>query len=83
MTLRRFQVRWNNIPDQDVPIQPLEVFYMGLYAQDDWRVRNNLKFNLGLRIDIPFFGDTGFGNPVADGLVTRPFTPTSAWPYAI
>ena len=38
-TLRRFQVRWNNIPGQEIPLQPLEVFYMGVYAQDDWRVR--------------------------------------------
>ena len=71
VTLRRFQVRWNNIPGQDVPIQPLEVFYTGLYAKDDWRVRNNLKLNLGLRIDIPFFGDTGYENAVADGLTFR------------
>ena len=34
----RFQVRWNNIPGQEKPIQPLEVFYTGGYAQDDWRV---------------------------------------------
>ena len=71
VTLRRFQVRWNNIPGQEVPIQPLEVFYTGLYAQDDWRVRSNLKLNLGLRIDIPFFGDTGYENAVADGLTFR------------
>ena len=71
VTLRRFQVRWNNIPGQDEPIQPLEVFYTGVYAQDDWRVRNNLKFNLGLRFDMPFFGDTGFANAVADALTFR------------
>ena len=35
------------------------MFYVGVYAQDDWRVRNNLKFNLGLRFDVPIFGDTG------------------------
>jgi hypothetical protein len=71
ITLRRFQVRWNNIPGQDVPLQPLEVFYTGLYAQDDWRVRNNLKVNLGLRIDVPFFGETGYANADADARVFR------------
>ena len=37
MTLRRFQVRWNNIPGQEKPIQPLAVWYTGLYAQDEWQ----------------------------------------------
>ena len=39
VTLERFQVRYNNIPGQEKPIQPLEVFYTGAYVQDDWRVR--------------------------------------------
>jgi hypothetical protein len=38
VTLRRFQVRWSNIPGQDKPVQPLEVWYTGLYAQDEWQV---------------------------------------------
>ena len=35
VTLNRFQVRYNNIPGQDKPIQPLEVVYTGGYIQDD------------------------------------------------
>ena len=27
VTLRRFQVSWNNIPGQEKPLQPLEVTY--------------------------------------------------------
>ena len=38
------------------PIQALEVFYAGGYAQDDWRIGNNLKLNGGLRIDFPSSG---------------------------
>ncbi|CAG1770509.1 partial Protein oar, partial [uncultured bacterium] len=34
--LRRFQVRWSNIPGQEKPIQPLKVLYTGLYAQDNF-----------------------------------------------
>ena len=67
----RFQVGYNNIPGQEKPIQPLEVWYMGAYAQDDWRVRDNLKINAGFRFDVPFFGDTGFPNPVADAMSFR------------
>ncbi len=66
--LRRFQVRWSNQPGQEKPIQPLEVFYAGLYAQDEWQVNNNLRLTIGLRADVPFFGDTGFKNDEVDGL---------------
>jgi hypothetical protein len=69
--LQRFQVRWSNIPGQEKPIQPLEVFYTGVYAQDQWQVADNLKLTLGARIDVPFFGDTGFENAEVDGMSFR------------
>lgn len=71
ITLRRFQVRWNNIPGQEKPIQPLEVWYTGLYAQDEWQVTRNVKLMYGLRMDVPFFGETGFQNANADALTFR------------
>lgn len=72
-TLRvsRFQVRWSNIPGQDKPVQPLEVLYAGLYAQDEWLVSKNLKLTAGVRVDVPFFGDTGFKNAQVDTLFFR------------
>ena len=39
VNLRRFQVRYNNIPGQEKPIQPLRGLYSGGYAQDEWRPR--------------------------------------------
>ena len=71
VTLRRFQVRWANIPGMEKPIQPLEVFYTGAYAQDDWRVSDNFKVTAGIRFDVPFFGETGFANANADALSFR------------
>ncbi len=71
VTLRRFQVRWMNIPGRDKPVQPLEVTYTGAYAQDEWRPASNLTFHIGLRVDVPFFGETGFANANADGLTFR------------
>ncbi len=71
VTLRRFQVRWNNIPGQDKPLQPLDVWYTGLYAQDEWNVSKQLKITAGLRFDVPFFKDTGFQNADADALTFR------------
>jgi hypothetical protein len=71
VTLRRFQLRWANIPGMDKPVQPLEVWYVGAYAQDDWRVRDNVRITAGLRFDIPYFGETGFANANADALTFR------------
>jgi hypothetical protein len=71
INLRRFQVRWSNIPGLEKPIQPLEVLYAGFYGQDTWRVRENFTLNFGLRVDVPFFGDTGFTNPQANALTFR------------
>ncbi|MBK8943810.1 MAG: TonB-dependent receptor [Ignavibacteriae bacterium] len=67
-TVRRFQVRWSNIPDLDKPVQPLEVTYAGIYGQDDWHLNKDFKLTLGLRVDVPFFGNTGFENSQVDGL---------------
>jgi hypothetical protein len=73
VTVRRFQVRWSNIPGMDKPLQPLKVNYMGGYAQDEWAVNDNLKLTYGLRLDVPFFAETGFQNAIADGLTFRSF----------
>jgi len=71
VTLRRFQVRWMNIPGLDKPVQPLEVWYSGIYAQDEWKPSRNVKLTIGIRADVPRFGDTGFENTAADALTFR------------
>lgn len=71
ITLRRFQVRYMNIPNLEKPVQPLEVWYTGAYAQDVWQASDNIKVTYGLRIDVPKFGDTAFANPAADALTFR------------
>ncbi len=68
VSLRRFQVRWSNIPGLEKPTQPLEVNYYGFYGQDTWKLRDNFSLTYGLRADIPFFAETGFSNPQVDGL---------------
>jgi len=71
VSVRRFQVRYSNIPGQDVPIQPLEVVYGGAYVQDEWRPRANLTVTGGVRFDVPVFGDTAYTNANADQLTFR------------
>jgi len=64
--LNRFQVRWSNIPGQEKPIQPLKVWYNGIFAQDQWQVMDNLNIIAGVRMDVPFFENTGYNNPEVD-----------------
>ncbi len=71
VTLSLFQVRWNNIPGQEKPLQPLDVWYGGLYAQDEWQAARNFKVTYGVRMDVSSFGDTGFQNADADALTFR------------
>jgi pectate lyase len=63
--VRRFDLRWNNIPGQEKPIQPLKVFYAGgasgrLAPKPDAEYRT--------RWDAPFFSQTGYQNVNADAL---------------
>jgi outer membrane receptor for ferrienterochelin and colicin len=71
VTLRRFEVRWSNIPGQEKPIQPLKVWYGGIYMQDQWEVFKNLNVISGIRFDVPIFEKTGYHNPEVDTMVFR------------
>ncbi|MEQ1574957.1 MAG: carboxypeptidase regulatory-like domain-containing protein, partial [Vicinamibacterales bacterium] len=71
VTLRRFQVRYMNIPGLSKPLQPLEVWNGGGYAQDEWRIKRNLTITGGVRLDVATFGNTAFPNPAVDALTFR------------
>ncbi len=71
VTLNRFQVRYNNIPGQTEPLQPLDVTYLGAYAQDEWRITKRFKVTVGLRVDVPSFKNTALHNPAVDAMTFR------------
>ena len=77
VNLRRFQVRWNNIPGSEKPVQPLEVNYGGVFIQDEWQARPNLKLTAGLRVDVPIFEQTALRNTAMESFYFR--TPASAY----
>jgi hypothetical protein len=79
VNLRRFQVRWNNIPGSEKPIQPLEVNYVGAFIQDEWQARTNLKFTAGLRVDVPYFEQTALRNKEMESFYFR--NPAGAYVY--
>jgi len=68
VTLRSFQVQYMNIPGMSKPIQPLEVWYSGIYAMDQWQVSKNFLIGAGLRIERSQFADTGYDNTLADAM---------------
>jgi hypothetical protein len=71
VSLRRFQVRYTNIPGMEKPIQPLDVWYTGGYVQDEWRPRSNLSVTAGVRVDVASFGNTAYDNTVVDAMTFR------------
>lgn len=71
VNVRRFQVRYSNIPGQEKPIQPLQVNYAGIYFQDEYQVNSKLNLTGGLRIDVPFFGNTALRNQEVESLNFR------------
>lgn len=72
VTLRRFQVRYSNVPGTTTPpFQQLDVWYTSAYGQDEWRPKPNLTVTAGVRVDIANFGNTAFDNPNVDAMTFR------------
>ena len=71
VTLRRFKVRYSNTPGLEKPVQPLEVWYSGAYAQDEWRPRRDVTVTGGIRMDVSAFKNTAYQNARADALTFR------------
>ena len=71
VTLPIFQVRYANQPGMEKPVQPLEVLFAGVYAQNEYRPSRNLTTTFGLRVEQARFGETGFENPLANNMIFR------------
>ncbi len=48
-----------------------QVYQLGFYAGDQWRVRDDLSLTYGLRLDAPIFPDTPAANPLVGQLYGR------------
>jgi hypothetical protein len=71
VVVRRYNLRYMNIPGLEKPLQELRVTYGGGWIQDEWRPARNVTVTGGLRFDISQFGNTGYANPNADALTFR------------
>jgi hypothetical protein len=72
ISLRRFQVRYSNIPGSpQPPFQQLDVWYTSVYAQDQFRPASTVTLTAGIRMDVAKFGNTAFDNSVVDAMTFR------------
>jgi hypothetical protein len=70
-TLKRFDLTYSALPGGALPVQPLRVTYAGAYAQDTWAPKDNFRLTGGIRVDVPYFDNTGFYNAAVDGMTFR------------
>lgn len=69
VSIRRYQLGYMNVPGLEKPLQPLDVYFYGVYGQDEWRVSNDFKLTVGLRLDMPVFNDeNAFTNTEANAM---------------
>lgn len=66
-TPSRYERNYSRIAGEDRPLAEFANWLVGFYAQDEWKVNNQLTVNLGLRLDIPFYPDS----PTAAGSGVR------------
>ncbi|HEX8327777.1 MAG TPA: TonB-dependent receptor [Hymenobacter sp.] len=51
---QRYDLRYSTLPGGAFPFADITAVQLGLYAQDEWSPRNNLRVILGLRADLPY-----------------------------
>lgn len=64
----RYQLSYAVTPDGKFPFANFTAMQIGLYAQDEIAVRNNLNLTLGLRVDMPYINADIPPNPISDAM---------------
>lgn len=65
--LRRYQLTYSALPGSALPTATTRVAQPGAYIQDEIAMMDNkLKVTLGVRVDVPIYGQTALKNPVVD-----------------
>ena len=60
------QFDYTEVPAGQPAAQKFEVNQLGLYAGDQWAMRDDLTLSYGLRVDVPYFPDTPSRNPFTE-----------------
>jgi hypothetical protein len=68
---QRYQLSYSALPDGSFPFAVTNAAQLGLYVQDEWSPRSNLKFTIGLRGDLPIIYSDIARNEAAANLTFR------------
>ncbi|GAB3197993.1 hypothetical protein ABID22_000682 [Pontibacter aydingkolensis] len=68
---KEYQLQYSALPNGEFPFAEIKAMQLGLYAQDEWTVTNNLKLTAGVRADMPIFNTDLLRNPQVEGLTFR------------
>jgi hypothetical protein len=70
-TARSYAVQYSLTKDGSFPFAKIGATELGFFAQDKWRVKNNLTVTYGLRVDVPVYKNEFDVNPNVVNLTFR------------
>jgi hypothetical protein len=78
--LRRFQRTFSGLPGGGVPTANTQAYIASAYVQDEWDITNNFRLIAGVRLDVPFYGDSAPRNQAVEELT---FNRPNGEPFSI
>jgi hypothetical protein len=66
--LRRYQRTFSGLDGGGLPTANTQAYIASAYIQDEWNARTNLKVTAGVRLDVPFYGNTAPRNLAVEDL---------------
>ncbi|MCC5930620.1 MAG: TonB-dependent receptor [Cyclobacteriaceae bacterium] len=69
--LRRFQRTFSGLPGGGIPTANTQAYIASVYLQDQLNLTPNLKVTGGVRLDVPFYGNTAIRNQPVEDLTFR------------
>jgi hypothetical protein len=66
--LRRFMRNYSGLISGSVPTAFTDAYIASAYIQDEFYLGRRLKFTAGIRLDVPFYGNTAIRNPAVEEL---------------
>ncbi|QJX47533.1 TonB-dependent receptor [Hymenobacter taeanensis] len=67
----RYNLQYSALPGGEFPFADIKAAQLGLYLQDEWSPRNNLRVTYGVRADLPFLTSDLTQNTNAANLTFR------------
>ena len=62
----RYRHSFSNDPNDPLGVAEVDVKQFGLYIGDEWSISPSLNVTMGVRYDVPYFGDDPTRNPITE-----------------